>query len=121
MTSATSTPSISALRACSECGTAACYAGWDACPEAVAPTSSRSTPGILRRSYRTSTGTTLTTVDELKTHRGIDDIRCHLAEAQQFRNLYRMAALLLERNPGIDLSDPHFDPAAALGPSMGSS
>jgi hypothetical protein len=34
VTSATS-PSISALRACSECGTAACYAGWDACPEAV--------------------------------------------------------------------------------------
>lgn len=70
--------------------------------------------GILRRSYRTSTGTTLTTVDELKTHRGIDDIRCHLAEAQQFRNLYRMAALILEQNPDIDLSDPDFDPATTL-------
>ncbi len=70
--------------------------------------------GILRRSYRTSTGSTLTTVDEMKTHRGIDDIRCHLAEAQQFRNLYRMAALMLEQNPGIDLSDPNFDPAAVV-------
>ena len=75
--------------------------------------------GILRRSYRTSTGATLTTVDELKTHRGIDDIRCHLAEAQMFRNLYRMAALMLEQHPGIDLSDPNFDPAAVLFAAAG--
>ena len=75
--------------------------------------------GILRRSYRTSTGTTLTTVDELKTHRGIDDIRCHLAEAQMFRNLYRMAALMLEQQPGIDLSDPDFDPADVVASAAG--
>jgi len=55
VTSATS-PSISALRACSECGTAACYAGWDACLEAVSGVTAGGPVGgslqVVRRDWR---------------------------------------------------------------------
>lgn len=43
--------------------------------------------GVLRREWRNATGTDLVSVNEAKPHRGIDDIRLHLAEGRAFRGL----------------------------------
>ena len=44
--------------------------------------------GVLRRTWRMWTGRDLVTVNRDKTHRAMDDARCHLAEAAAFRQLF---------------------------------
>lgn len=41
--------------------------------------------GQLRREWRTATGFDLVDVNKSKTHRAMDDVECHLAEARAFR------------------------------------
>lgn len=48
--------------------------------------------GPSRRLYKEITGTLLTDVDHDKTHRALDDCRCHLAEMRAFADLYRAHA-----------------------------
>lgn len=52
--------------------------------------------GILRRSYKLATGVDLVEVNNDKTHRAIDDVRCHLTEGRAFRDLFRHTAVLAE-------------------------
>lgn len=44
--------------------------------------------GILRRTYKMATGSDLVSVNQDKTHRAIDDVRCHLAESIAFRQMF---------------------------------
>lgn len=44
--------------------------------------------GVMRRSYLMWTGDNLVTANDDKTHRSMDDIQCHLAEARAFRELF---------------------------------
>jgi oligoribonuclease (3'-5' exoribonuclease) len=44
--------------------------------------------GVLHRTWRMWTGTDLVTVNQDKTHRALDDARCHLAEAAAFQRLF---------------------------------
>lgn len=48
--------------------------------------------GVMRIAYETWTGTDLTVVNELKTHRALDDVYCHIAESKAFRTLFIEAA-----------------------------
>lgn len=49
--------------------------------------------GVLRRAYRMFTGgLDLSEANDHKTHRAIDDIRCHLDEARAFAAIFRDAA-----------------------------
>ena len=48
--------------------------------------------GVLRRTWSMWTGGDLVTVNQDKTHRAADDVRCHLAEATAFRRLFTAAA-----------------------------
>jgi oligoribonuclease len=48
--------------------------------------------GVLRRTWSMWTGRDLVTVNQDKTHRAMDDVRCHLAEATAFRRLFTAAA-----------------------------
>ena len=48
--------------------------------------------GVLRRTWSMWTGGDLVTVNQDKTHRAMDDVRCHLAEATAFRRLFTAAA-----------------------------
>ncbi len=48
--------------------------------------------GVLRRAWRMWTGGDLVTVNQDKTHRAMDDVRCHLAEAIAFRRLFTATA-----------------------------
>lgn len=41
--------------------------------------------GVVRRAHEMWVGTTISTANDGKTHRALDDIRCHLAEAQAFK------------------------------------
>lgn len=41
--------------------------------------------GVVRRAHEMWVGTVVSTANESKTHRALDDIRCHLAEAQAFK------------------------------------
>lgn len=43
--------------------------------------------GVLRRAYLTFTGHDLVDANEHKTHRAMDDVECHLAEARAFRTM----------------------------------
>ena len=61
--------------------------------------------GILRRSYKLATGVDLVEVNEDKTHRAIDDVRCHLTEGRAFRELFRSTA----RTDGQLTGDPPMD------------
>lgn len=45
--------------------------------------------GVLRRAHEMWVGTVVSTANDAKTHRALDDVRCHLAEAQAFRDLWR--------------------------------
>jgi len=45
--------------------------------------------GILRRFWRDVCGLEVSGLDEGKTHRGLDDIRCHLEEARWFREKFK--------------------------------
>ena len=66
--------------------------------------------GHLRRQYRTATGHLLTPIDSTKTHRAIDDVRCHLAEARIFRAMFRFAdsaMMWAATNPGTHLSSTY--------------
>lgn len=51
--------------------------------------------GIERRSYRRANGVNLVSVIDLKTHRGFDDARIHLAEIRAFRDYHKRAAELI--------------------------
>lgn len=46
--------------------------------------------GVIRRAHGMWVGTEVSTANTSKTHRSVDDVRCHLAEAQAFRDLWRM-------------------------------
>ena len=48
--------------------------------------------GVLRRTWQMWTGGDLVTVNRDKTHRAMDDARCHLAEAVAFRHAFARAA-----------------------------
>ena len=48
--------------------------------------------GIIRRATEMWTGSIPSNVNELKTHRAMDDIVCHLAEAHAFRDLWLQRA-----------------------------
>lgn len=48
--------------------------------------------GVMRRAYHTFVGEDLTTINEAKTHRALDDVRCHLEELAAFRDLFRRHA-----------------------------
>lgn len=41
--------------------------------------------GVIRRAYRMWTGETISTANDSKTHRALDDIRCHLEEARAYQ------------------------------------
>lgn len=45
--------------------------------------------GVIRRAHDMWVGTVVSTANDGKTHRALDDARCHLAEAQAFRDLWR--------------------------------
>lgn len=45
--------------------------------------------GGMRRTFRWWTGDDLTSVNEDKTHRAMDDAECHVSELRQFRHLFR--------------------------------
>lgn len=45
--------------------------------------------GVIRRAHAMWVGTEVSTAYESKTHRAMDDIRCHLAEAAAYRDLWR--------------------------------
>lgn len=44
--------------------------------------------GVVRRAHEMWAGTAVSTANDGKTHRALDDARCHLAEAQAFRSLW---------------------------------
>jgi oligoribonuclease len=44
--------------------------------------------GVVRRAHEMWVGTVVSTANDGKTHRALDDVRCHLAEAQAFRDLW---------------------------------
>jgi oligoribonuclease len=46
--------------------------------------------GVIRRAHDMWVGTTVSTANESKTHRALDDIRCHLKEAEAFRDLWEL-------------------------------
>ena len=48
--------------------------------------------GVLRRTWQMWTGADLVTANQDKTHRALDDARCHLAEATAFRQAFAAAA-----------------------------
>ena len=48
--------------------------------------------GVLRRTWLMWTGGDLVTANQDKTHRAMDDVRCHLAEAVAFRQVFKAAA-----------------------------
>lgn len=50
--------------------------------------------GVIRRTHHMWTGTGSPSHNELKTHRALDDARCHLAEARAFRDLWRGALVV---------------------------
>ncbi len=43
----------------------------------------------IRRAHAMWVGTPVSAANDAKTHRALDDIRCHLAEARAFRDLWR--------------------------------
>ena len=48
--------------------------------------------GVLRRTWQMWTGADLVTANQDKTHRALDDARCHLAEATAFRHAFAATA-----------------------------
>lgn len=44
--------------------------------------------GVMRIAYRQATGSDLVDANLHKTHRAMDDVRCHLAEMRAFRDLF---------------------------------
>ncbi len=44
--------------------------------------------GVVRRAHRWWLGEDLSTANDGKTHRAMDDIRCHLAEAREFKSCW---------------------------------
>jgi oligoribonuclease len=48
--------------------------------------------GVLRRTWQMWTGADLVTANADKTHRAMDDARCHLAEAEAFRRVFTSLA-----------------------------
>jgi oligoribonuclease len=46
--------------------------------------------GVIRRAHEMWAGTVVSTANDGKTHRALDDIRCHLAEAQAYRSLWNV-------------------------------
>lgn len=48
--------------------------------------------GVIRRAHEMWVGTTVSSANDGKTHRALDDIRCHLAEAQAFRDLWQASS-----------------------------
>ena len=46
--------------------------------------------GVVRRAHDMWVGTEVTSINDAKTHRAIDDIRCHLQEAGAFRDLWTL-------------------------------
>jgi oligoribonuclease len=49
--------------------------------------------GVIRRAHDMWVGTTVSTDNDRKTHRAIDDAYCHLSEARAFGNLWRFTQL----------------------------
>jgi oligoribonuclease len=49
--------------------------------------------GVIRRAHEMWTGSTLTSVNDTKTHRALDDARLHLEEARAFRDLWQQPLL----------------------------
>jgi oligoribonuclease len=45
--------------------------------------------GIVRRAHRMWTGNTVSDINNSKTHRTLDDVRCHLTEARAYAELWR--------------------------------
>lgn len=45
--------------------------------------------GVIRRAHDMWVGTEVSTANDAKTHRSVDDVRCHLAEARAFRDLWQ--------------------------------
>src|SRR6478672_7122555 len=48
--------------------------------------------GVLRRTWQMWTGADLVTANQDKTHRALDDARCHLAQATAFRHAFAAVA-----------------------------
>lgn len=44
--------------------------------------------GVVRRAYRMWNGGDVSSANDGKTHRALDDVRCHVAEAQAYRSLW---------------------------------
>ncbi len=66
--------------------------------------------GVVRRSHDLWVGTKVSTANDGKTHRALDDARCHLAEAQAFRNLWYWGSTATAGQFGSDWweADPEF-------------
>ena len=62
--------------------------------------------GVLRRTWQMWTGNDLVTVNQDKTHRALDDARCHLAEATAFRRVFAAAAHARGLPIPADRTDP---------------
>lgn len=45
--------------------------------------------GVVRRAHDLWVGTPVSAANDAKTHRGLDDIRCHVEEARAFRDLWQ--------------------------------
>ncbi|GAB2733151.1 exonuclease domain-containing protein [Nocardioides pakistanensis] len=45
--------------------------------------------GVMRRAYLKATGRLLTDIDQSKTHRAMDDVRCHIEELRSFFEMFR--------------------------------
>lgn len=69
--------------------------------------------GHPRRQFREATGHLLTKVDGLKTHRALDDVRCHLEEYRTFRQLFQVAFEAILTHPELLDGHPELTAAAA--------
>ena len=49
--------------------------------------------GVIRRAHGMWVGSEVSTANDAKTHRALDDARCHLAEARAFRDLWTREAV----------------------------
>lgn len=62
--------------------------------------------GIIRRGFQMWAGADLVSANDDKTHRAMDDVRCHLAEGIAYRTAFAAIATLIHTSaPDMDLTD----------------
>lgn len=54
--------------------------------------------GVIRRAHGMWVGTKVSDANSAKTHRALDDARCHLREAREFAALWRQSLITTERS-----------------------